>query len=276
MLEGERDFRRRYGDWAVVAGASEGIGAAFARALAARGMNLLLAARRPEPLQKLAAELETRHHVEARPLALDLADDASLRRLAAAGNELGAGLLVCNAAFAPVGPFVELPLEEHLRVIAVNCRAPVLLSHALGAEMARRGRGGIILMSSLAGFQGSPYVAHYAATRAYTLVLGEGLWAELRRRGVDVLVCCAGSTRTPGYEAHPAPPRLLAPPVMEPDAVAVHALRELGRRPSTIPGRWNRIASFILRRFVSRRRSVLLLEESTAALARDTPEPAGP
>ena len=89
------------------------------------------------------------------------------------------------------------------------------------------------------------------------------------------LVCCAGSTRTPGYEAHPAPPRPIAPPVMEPHAVAAHALRELGRRPSTIPGRWNRIASFILRRFVSRRRSVLLLEESTAALARDTPEPAG-
>jgi short-subunit dehydrogenase len=269
MSEGGQDFRRRFGGWAVVAGASEGIGAAFARALAARGMNVLLAARRREPLRRLAAEIEAGHRVEARPLALDLADDASLRRLAAVGNELGAGLLVFNAAFAPVGPFVEVPLEEHLRVIAVNCRAPAVLSHAMGAEMARRGGGGIILMSSLAGFQGSPCIAHYAATRAYNLVLGEGLWAELRPHGVDVLVVCAGATRTPGYEANPAPPRLMAPPVMEPDAVVAHALSELGARPSTIPGRWNRIASFVLRRLLSRRRSVLLMGESTGALARD-------
>jgi short-subunit dehydrogenase len=269
MPPSPQDLRQRFGTWALVAGASEGLGAAFARALAARGLNLVLAARRSDPLQRLAADLEATHRVEVRPMALDLADEVSVLRLAAAGNELGVGLLVCNAAFAPVGPFVEVPLADHLRVIAVNCRAPVALSHVLGAEMARRGRGGIILMSSLAGFQGAPQIAHYAATRAYNLVLGEGLWEELRQQGVDVLVCCAGATRTPGYEAHPAPARLLAPPVLEPEAVVEHALRALGSTPSTIPGRWNRIASFILRRFVSRRRSVLLMGSSTRALPRD-------
>jgi uncharacterized protein len=269
MPASEQDLRRRFGAWALVAGASEGLGAAFARALAARGLNLLLAARRSEPLQQLAAELEVTQRVEVRPLALDLADEASVLRLAAAGNEVDAGLLVCNAAFAPVGPFVDVPLADHLRVIAVNCRAPVVLSHVIGAAMARRGRGGIILMSSLAGFQGAPHIAHYAATRAYDLVLGEGLWEELRHHGVEVLVCCAGATRTPGYEAHPAPRRLLAPPVLEPEAVVEHALGALGSGPSTIPGRWNRVASFVLRRFVSRRRSVLLMGASTRALPRD-------
>jgi short-subunit dehydrogenase len=270
MPAGQPGFRERFGPWAVVAGASEGLGAAFARALATRGLKLLLAARRSEPLHQLASELVAAHGVEVRPMALDLADDASVLRLAAAGNELGAGLLVYNAAFAPVGPFLDVSMADHLRVIAVNCRAPAVLSHVIGGEMARRGRGGIVLMSSLAGFQGSPQIAHYAATKAYNIVLGEGLWEELRHHGVAVLVCCAGATRTPGYEADPAPPRLLAPPVVEPQVVVEHALRSLGSGPSTIPDRWNRLASFVLRRFVSRRLCVLLMGKSTRALGRDS------
>ncbi len=269
MAEDRQAFLRRFGPWAVVAGASEGLGAAFAQALAARGLNLILAARRPGPLRQLAAGLEADHGIQVRPVALDLADHDAPRRLAAAADDLETGLFVSNAAFAPLGSFLDVPLADHLQAIAVNCRAPAALCHALGAPMARRGRGGIILMSSLAGFQGSPGIAHYAATRAYNIVLGEGLWEELRHHGVDVLVCCAGATRTPGYEAHPAPARLFAPPVMEPEAVVAEALRALGSGPSVIPGRSNRLASFVMRRLLSRRLGILLMGGSTRAIRRD-------
>jgi short-subunit dehydrogenase len=262
------DFRSRYGSWAIVAGASEGIGEAFARALASRGLSLVLVARRAERLEGLAATLRSDTGVEVRTLRLDLAEEDAAARLEQATLGLDAGLLVYNAAFAPVGPFCSRSREDQLRVLDTNCRTPMLLCHGFGARFRARGRGGIILMSSLAGFQGSPGVAHYAATKAYNLVLGEGLWKEMSRDGVDVLACCAGATRTPGYEANPAPERLIAPPAMAAADVAEEALRAIGTRPSMIVGRWNRVASFILRRFVSRRRAVLLIAGSTQALGK--------
>jgi short-subunit dehydrogenase len=262
------DFRSRYGPWAIVAGASEGLGEAFARALASRGLSIVLVARRRERLDRLATSLRADAHVEARTLALDLAAEEAATAVAEMTADVDIGLLVYNAAFAPTGPFLAQPPEEHLRVLYTNCRAPMLLSSAFGARFAARGRGGIILMASLAGFHGSPGVAHYAATKAYNIVLAEGLWKELERNGVDVLACCAGATRTPGYETNPAPERLIAPPVMDPADVVEEALRALGTRPTRIAGRWNRIASFILRRCVSRRRAVLLMAGSTQALGK--------
>jgi short-subunit dehydrogenase len=262
-------FRERYGAWAIVAGASEGLGAAFGEALAALGLNLVLVARRASLLAETAGRMVESYGIETRALSLDLADEAAVPKLLEAVAELDVGLLVYNAAHAPVGIFLELSPEDHRKSLAVNCAAPLLLCHALGARLARRGRGGIILMSSLAAFQGAPCVAHYAATKAYGLVLGEGLWAELRRQGVDVLSCCAGATRTPGYEAHPAPPRFGAPPVMEPSQVVREALGALGRRPSVIPGFRNRVAAFLMRRLFSRRRAILIMEASTGGLPED-------
>jgi short-subunit dehydrogenase len=117
----------------------------------------------------------------------------------------------------------------------------------------------------MAGLQGSPGVAHYAASKAYSLVLAEGLWGELEGKGVDVLACAAGPTRTPGYEANPAPNRLLSPPVMEAADVVEEALGALGRRPSLIPGFWNKLAALFLR-LLSRKRAVRLIQKSTESL----------
>jgi hypothetical protein len=258
-------FGERYGPWAIVAGASEGLGEAFARGLAEAGLNLVLVARRAALLAELAAELGTKHRVEVRPIALDLGSPESSSRLGSETRELDVGLLVYNAAFAPSGDFLAMAPEAHRAVLGVNCYTPALLCHELGRRMVARGRGGIVLMSSLAGLYGSPGISHYAATKAYNLILAEGLWAELGPRGVDVLACCAGATLTPGYRSNPAPPRLLAPPVMQPAEVVREALDALGRRPCVIPGRWNRIASFLLRLF-PRRRAVLMLGGSTARL----------
>ena len=158
-------------------------------------------------------------------------------------------------------------MEDLLRVVDVNCRGPLLLAHALGREMAARGRGGILLMTSLAASQGNPLLASYAASKAFELVLAEGLWAELRPRGVDVLACCAGRVRTPTYEGSaPRDPGPLAPAVMEPDAVARAALSALGRGPVVIPGLANRLAAFLTSRLLPRRTAVALVSRSTRAM----------
>lgn len=249
------DFARTYGPWAVIAGASEGIGAAFATALAARGVKLVLIARRLPELEAFAATLATESHC----VSLDMASDFSAAlEDACAGREVG--LAIYNAAFAPEGAFADDNLADLERAVAVNCLAPVAFAHAFALPMKQRGRGGIIFMSSLAGFQGSPGIAVYSATKAFNLVLGEALWKELGKAGVHVLVCCAGAVRTPSYIRSG---RARAPGQLEPHAVAEDTLRALGRGPSIIPGRFNRFASFVTRRLLPRRVSIAIMESQS-------------
>jgi short-subunit dehydrogenase len=256
-------FRERYGPWALVAGASAGLGEAFARRLAERGLNLLLMARRREALEALAGELREAHAVEVRTEVGDLGrpDLAEAALRLAAGAEVG--LVVYNAAASVIGPFVDRPLEEQLHVVDVNCRGPVVLAHLFGGPMARRGRGGIVLMTSIAGSQGNPFLASYAASKAFNLVLAEGLWEELSSRGVDVVASRAGATRTPGYESS-RPKRSV--PLMEPDPVVVQALDALGRGPSVVPGAINKLASFAFGRLLPRRTSIRIMGRATRRL----------
>jgi short-subunit dehydrogenase len=246
-----------------VAGASAGLGEAFARLLAARGLDLILVARRAEALSQLAAELRTAHGVEVRTATLDLArpDLGPALERAVSGAEVG--LLVYNAAHSAIGPFLERPLEEHLRVLDVNCRGPLVLAHHLGAAMASRGRGGIVIMTSLAGSQGNPLIASYAASKAFGLILAEGLWEELRGKGIDVLACRAGATRTEGWEASQPHARV---PLMEADDVARQALDALGHGPSAVPGALNRLAAFAFGRLLPRRVSIRMMGRATRRL----------
>jgi len=260
-------WAERYGPWAVVAGASEGIGAAFAHALASRGLNLVLVARRAAPMEALAGDLASRHGIETRVLALDLARPESLTTLLSGIRDLEVGLLVWNAAQSLIGPFLEQPLDGHLRELEVNCRGPLSLAHALGREMVARRRGGIILLSSLSGMQGTALVAHYAATKAWNRVLAEGLWWELGKHGVDVLACVAGATDTPGYRAtEPPDGKASKVPVMSPDAVAEEALGALGRTPSLIAGWRNRGAAALLVRLLPRRTAVRIMGKTMDSL----------
>ncbi|MFO7567595.1 MAG: SDR family NAD(P)-dependent oxidoreductase [Enhygromyxa sp.] len=245
------EFVDHYGPWALIAGASEGIGEAFAQALARRGMKLILLARREDKLRATAAAIARGHGVEVETLACDLGDPELATRVRAAVGAREVGLLIYNAAYSRVGGFFEQSLEDKLRALDVNCRGPLILSHVLGEAMLARGRGGIVLMGSLAGEQGSPRLATYAASKAFDRVLAESLWGELRGRGVDVLACVAGATRTPGFEAVASTAK---GPVMEPAAVVEAALAQLGREPSMIPGLGNRLGALVLKRLPNRLR----------------------
>lgn len=263
---GPASFADRYGPWALVAGASEGLGAAFAEALAAAGLHVVLVARTASTLEALAAALRERYGVQVRTLAVDLGAPDLEALVVEATRDLPMGLLVYNAALAPLGPFLDVPLAEHLRALRVNCGGAVTLAWLLGRPMRERGRGGVIVVGSLAGFQGSALLSTYAATKAFDLVLAEGLWDELRAAGVDVLAAVAGATRTPRYLAtNPQRASVAAPPEMEPAAVVAEALAALGRRPVLIAGRANRLANLVMRRVLPRRLAVLLMGRATRA-----------
>lgn len=246
-------FLDRYGPWALVAGASEGLGAEFAEQLAACGFGLVLVARRRAPLEALAARLARARQISTRALTLDLGSRAALGQLIAATHDLDVGLLVCNAALAPVGSFLERPFDEHVRLLDVNCRAALVLSHHFGQRMTARRRGGIVLVSSMAAMQGTALVAHYAASKAYLLRLAEGLWAELQPRGVDVVGCCPGYLRTPTFLAtRPLNPGFPAPPTGDCQPCVEETLLALGQVPAIIPGRANRLTTGIAQRLLPR------------------------
>jgi uncharacterized protein len=251
------DFNARYGGWAIVAGASEGIGAVYAEQLASRGLHLILIARRSELLQSLAFQLSNEYKVNVKILVLDLSASDAAEQIPHAVEEVEIGLLVYNAAFSAIGPFLERPFDDHLREIQTNALAPLKLVYLFASQMLARGRGGIILMSSLSAFQGSAYISTYAATKAFNIVLAEGLWEEWRERGVDVLVCVSGAVKTPNYVAsEPEKTGGLGDMTIPPEQVVREALNALGKQPYVIPGRMNRVASFVMRHLLPRKSAV--------------------
>ena len=256
-------FASKYGPWAVIAGASEGLGAAFAKALAARGLNLLLLARRSEVLAELAAQIRSSTNATVRTEAVDLGRAGLDATLATLTEDLDVGLAIYNAAYAPIGAVLDRPLDELLRVVDVNVRGPLVFARTLAPKLVTRGRGGVVLMSSLAGFQGAPRIATYAASKAFNIVLGESLWSELAPRGVDVLVSCAGAIRTPGYAKAAGGD---APGTLDADVVAERTLRALGRGPSVVPGATNQLAHFVLGRVLPRRAAIGIMARSTKDL----------
>src|SRR5262249_11331899 len=195
----DASLRPRYGPWGLVAGAAAGLGIEWSRQLAREGLDLVLVDRDPEALGAAAREIENAHRVAVRPAALDLGRPDLLDALRPHLDGREIGLLVYNAACSVVAPFLELEAAQVQTMLDVNCRAPLLLTHALAPAMVARGRGGVILLSSLSGSVGSAQLAVYAATKAFNLVAADALWAELRTHGVDVLAVQPGSTRTPGW-----------------------------------------------------------------------------
>ena len=262
-------LKTKYGATALVAGASEGIGAAFATHLAAEGFGLILIARRPEPLQKLADTLSEKYKVSVRCIACDLSDDGVSEHIAATLDGMEIDILVYNAALSHIGSFIGHPAEGHNQAARLNMITPMNLVHHFGGKMVEIGRGAIVLMSSMAGFQGSGFLATYAATKAFNRVLAESLWYEWKDKGVDIIACCAGATETPGYiRSDPGKVSLLAPAVQKPEDVVRECFSRLGRRPSFISGRGNRFATFIMQRLLPRMTAVKIMGDNTRKMYR--------
>jgi short-subunit dehydrogenase len=232
-----RDFRERYGPWAVVAGGSEGIGEDFADQIAAAGVNVVLLARRIEPLERTADQIRSRHGVEVRTVAIDLTDPDVLGKVEPTVADLEVGLLIYNAgAVHGAELFARRPVQDAIQLIDLNCRTVALLAHHFARPMSERGRGGIVLMTSMSSAAGAAYTAVYNATKAFDFVLAEGLWMELGQVGVDVIAVPAGLTDTPAMRRSGIIGRDDMP-AMRSAAVAKEALDALGSSgPIVAPG----------------------------------------
>jgi short-subunit dehydrogenase len=195
-----KDYKSEYGDWALVVGASEGLGEALARDLAARGMNVAMVARGEAKLCAAAGRVASAFGVETLPIAADLAapDVLDAIRAGLGGREIGFLIYNCAAEFG--GEFLEQGLDRHMANIQVNCVAPTVLLHHFAGEMVRRKCGGIVVSSSLAGAQGLYAWVTYGASKAYEMILGEGLWYELQHHGVKAASFMIGSTYTPNFQ----------------------------------------------------------------------------
>ena len=234
------NFAEHYGPWALVAGASDGIGEAYAHEIARRGVNVALLARRGAVLDEVATALQAQHGVETRTIVADLTDPKLGDIVGAAVAGLDVGLLVYNAgAVHAAKKFLDRPIADATQLVDLNCRGPITLVHLLGPGMRTRRRGGIVLMSSMAALAGASYIATYAATKAFDIILAEALWHELGPEGIHVCSVIAGATDTPSmrssndkfgdYDG-----------LMDPNDVAVQALDHLGQGPTLVPGDANR------------------------------------
>lgn len=222
----------RYGPWAVVTGASSGIGRAFAEHLAGVGFSLILVARGEDRLKSLAEELGGRHGTACDIVARDLADDASASELIAHTRNRDVGMVVLAAGFGTSGPFLEGDLKSELNMIDLNCRAVGALAHGYGQVLKARGGGTMVLLSSLVAFQGVPGAANYAATKAYVQTLAEGLRIELRAHGIEVLAVAPGPVAT-GFAARAG---MSMSTSQGPDSVAAASLAALGKWGTVRPG----------------------------------------
>jgi short-subunit dehydrogenase len=263
------NFKQKYGNTALIAGASEGIGAAFATCLAAEGLDLVLIARRPEPLQQLAALLENKYNIKVFCIPCDLSDNNATEKIEKALNGKEINMLVYNAALSYIGPFIKNSPDNQSKATRVNMITPLNMVRLFGEKMVTKGKGAVVLMTSMAGLQGSGFLTVYAATKAFNRILAESLWYEWKDCGVNVIACCAGATATPGYKStNPEKTGFLTPRVLQPDEVAVECLKKLGKQPSFITGRANRIASFFMQKIMPRKMAVKIMGDNTRKMYR--------
>ena len=259
------DFQHSYGPWAIVTGASSGIGEAFVHALAARGISSVLVSRREDELHRVINDVHQRHGINCLAVLLDLADSQFIDTLTQATEGLDIGLVVGNAAFNPVGAFSDLSSNDLMRIIDVNDRANLLLASKYLPKLKARGRGGFLLVASSEAFFGAPYSACYSASKAFVLSLGEALWGEMKGTGVDVLVLAPSATDTPLLASRDLGDMKIR--VMSAMEVANIGLDNLPDGPYIIPGARNRIF-FGLMRHLPRGFAIRLMAPVTKKVVR--------
>jgi short-subunit dehydrogenase len=232
---------KRYGKWALITGASSGIGFEFAKNLAIQGFNLVLVARRSEQLNTQALEFKSLYNIDVRVVAIDLTEPNAVRTLYDNVSGLDIGLIIPSAGVDEMGEFLTRDYAALERMIRLNVNVPTELIHMFGSRLTSRKKSGVILVSSLFGYQGIPHFSTYAATKAYILMLGEALNVELRKNGIDVLVLSPGLTDTPFAHSLEMNLSLLPMFVQKPKSVAMIGLKNLGRGATVVPGLLNKL-----------------------------------
>jgi uncharacterized protein len=236
-------FAEKYGPWALIAGGSEGIGASFARKIAQQGVNVVVLARKPEPLAQVAQQIRQSSKAQVRTASVDLSAPDLSDRVRELTADIEIGMVVYNAgAESKMVPFLDRPRDELMRMIGVNVTGPTMLLYDMASRMRARRRGGIIVVGSMAGFAGGSRMAVYTAGKAYEQMLTETLWWELKPSGINVLMLVAGTTKTPAMARMGLKLEGTGQPVMESDQVAQEGLDNLENGPTWAAGEHNRAA----------------------------------
>ncbi len=257
----------RYQGWALITGASSGLGVEFARSIAAGGVNCILVGLGAEALNTLAGELRNDHGVTCRPLEIDLSTEEGIRRLRGATEDVPVGMLVNCAGVAHGGDFQTRDPEKLSRLVNLNCLTPLLLTRAYLPQMLDRGAGAIIIVSSLQAFISCPFEAAYCASKAFLLHFGESLWGELRDTPIDCLTVCPAGMKTDFFKAEgfsEADCERMWRVSSSPAAVAALALHKLGKKPVAAP-LMTRLSAF-LARLLPRRWAIAIVSHVTKRL----------
>lgn len=246
------DLKQKYGEWALVTGASSGIGEEFARKFASEGLNLILVARRKDRLEKLSVQLQQQYKIESIVCAVDLASDSFIEEIKMSIGNREIAVLVNNAGFGSTSEFVNASLEHEAEMVKVNCLAPIILTHHFVEGMRARKRGAIIFLGSTVAFQPTPFMATYSATKAFNLFMGDALWWELKKYNIDVLSLNPGGTDT---EFQRIASSDVGPVPRSTKDVVNSALKTLGKRPTVADGFFNKLLS-VSSRFGTRKLTV--------------------
>lgn len=248
------EFRERYGNWALIAGAAIGLGESFCVALAKQGINLYMIDNREEQLISLSGKLAKTHGIQTMPFCIDLFQADAVEQIMEKTSDNEIRFMIYVAAFSQIKKFGNYTSDDLERYININISTPLKLIHSFSNRLIQRNQpGGILLMSSLAGLLGMQYIAPYAASKAFTWNLAESLHYELKPHKIDVMACIAGATATEAYLGTNPQFGFIKPQVQQPSEVAELALGKLGKKVLYIPGFSNRFNYFILTRLLPRK-----------------------
>lgn len=232
------NLKEKYGEWALITGASSGIGREFARYLAKEKINLVLIARRYEKLLELKDELTTKYKIEIIPLQSDLTEEDSIAKIIEIVGQINIGILINNAGAGYVGKFSEMDSKKGTGLVKLNCLAPVMLTHHFVKKMIQNKKGAIIFLGSIVGLQPSPYLAVYSATKTFNIFFAEALWYELKKFNIDVLSISPGSTATDFERVSKDTRKIIT---AKPEEVVFVTFKYLGKKPAVIHRTFNKI-----------------------------------